>query len=84
MSSQPLDLDRIEALSISIQPTALLTRTEAAQLLGVKPQTLAVWASTGRYELPLVKCGRTVRYRQSDLQAWMDARTVTHTGQLAE
>ena len=41
----------------------LLSRREAAELLGVKPQTLAAWHITGRYGLPLVKVGRSVRYR---------------------
>ena len=36
----------------------LLTREQAAQYLGVKPQTLSVWHSTGRYPLPVVKVGR--------------------------
>jgi excisionase family DNA binding protein len=54
----------------------LLTRTEAADLLGVKPQTLAVWATHGRYGLPVVKVGRSVRYRRSDIEAWLERRTV--------
>jgi excisionase family DNA binding protein len=54
----------------------LLTRTEAAEYLGVKPQTLAVWQVTGRYNLPVVKVGRSVRYRVADLEAWLAARTI--------
>ena len=54
----------------------LLTRKEAAQLLGVRPETLAVWHCLGRYKLPLVKVGRSCRYRLSDLEAWITARTV--------
>jgi excisionase family DNA binding protein len=54
----------------------LLTRKEAAEYLGLKPQTLATWAITGRYGLPVVKCGRAVRYRLSDLENWLSARTV--------
>jgi excisionase family DNA binding protein len=54
----------------------LLTRREAAELLGVKPQTLAVWAITGKYGLPLIHVGRSVRYRLADLEAWLAARTV--------
>jgi hypothetical protein len=49
----------------------LLTREQAAAYLGVKPQTLAGWATTKRYDLPMVKIGRNiVRYRLSDLQAF--------------
>jgi excisionase family DNA binding protein len=55
---------------------ALLTREQAATYLGVRPQTLAVWASAKRYGLPLVKVGRSVRYRVADLERWLAARTV--------
>ena len=54
----------------------LLTRKEAAAYLGVKPQTLAAWHVTGRYNLPVVKVGRAVRYRVADLELWLAGRTV--------
>jgi excisionase family DNA binding protein len=54
----------------------LLTRKEAAEVLGVRPETLAVWHCTGRYKLPVVKVGRSCRYRLADLEAWLAARTV--------
>ena len=44
----------------------LLTAEQVAELLGVTTHTLAVWRSTGRYNLPYVKSGRLVRYRESD------------------
>ncbi len=53
----------------------LLSRKEAANLLGIKAGTLEVWASTRRYELPFVKVGRLVKYRLSDLQAFVEERT---------
>jgi excisionase family DNA binding protein len=55
--------------------TELLTREQAAEYLHLSPQTLATWASTGRYPLPFVKCGRLVRYRVSDLEEFLTART---------
>jgi excisionase family DNA binding protein len=58
------------------QRATLLTRKEAADYLGLKPQTLAVWHCTGRYGLPVVKVGRSCRYRLADLEAWLAARTV--------
>ena len=54
----------------------LLNREEAAAYLGLKPGTLACWASTRRYNLRFVKVGRNVRYRKRDLDAFLDARTV--------
>jgi len=56
--------------------TKLLTRREAAEFLGVKPQTLATWHITGKYNLPVVKVGRSVRYRLADLERWLESRTV--------
>ena len=54
----------------------LLTRKEAAELLGTTEGTLAVWTCNKRYALPMVKIGRLVKYRLSDLMAFIDARTV--------
>ena len=54
----------------------LLGREEAAAYLGLKPQTLACWSSTRRYNLRFIKVGRCVRYRKRDLDAFLDARTV--------
>ena len=54
----------------------LLTRKEAAELLGTTEGTLAVWPYNKRYDLPMGKIGRLVKYRLSDLMAFIDARTV--------
>lgn len=53
----------------------LLNEREAAQFLSLQHKTLANWRSAGRYALPFVKVGRAVRYRRSDLVAWLAART---------
>ncbi len=53
----------------------LLDEKAAAELLDVSPGTLSVWRSTGRYALPFLKVGRKVRYRRSDLMAWLESRT---------
>jgi excisionase family DNA binding protein len=63
--------------------TAFLSRTEAAEFLGVKAQTLAFWAMTGRHNLPFVKVGNSVKYRLADLEAWLASRTATSNAQLA-
>lgn len=59
----------------------LLDEVAAAELLGIKPQTLSVWRCTGRYELSFVKVGRCVRYRRSDLVQFLADRTVRNTGE---
>ena len=60
----------------------LLNREQAAEYLGIKKQTLAAWASMGRYDLPLIKVGRSARYRLSDLDDFIERRRITHSGQL--
>lgn len=54
----------------------MLSREQAAAFLGVKPQTLAVWASTHRYGLRFFKIGRLARYKQSDLERFIESRAV--------
>lgn len=54
----------------------LLSREQAASYLGVTSRTLAVWKSTGRYNLPVIKIGRLVKYRISDLDNFIARRTV--------
>lgn len=54
----------------------LLTRAEAADYLGIAKQTLAIWKTTGRYALPVVKVGRLTKYRRSDLDEFLSRRTL--------
>lgn len=50
----------------------LLSRKKAAEYLGLKENTLAIWAMTKRHPLPYIKVGRLVKYRLSDLQAFLE------------
>ena len=52
----------------------LLTRIEVAEILGIKPDTLAIWSCTKRYDLPYIKVGRYVRYRYSDVEKFLNSR----------
>lgn len=54
----------------------LLTRQETAEFLGIKVQTLANWATTGRYGLRHVKVGRSVRYRREDIEKFIESRVI--------
>lgn len=66
------------AISAVIQPqnsNQLLTPPAAAQYLGVSKDTLSVWRCTRRYPIPFIKVGRLVKYRVSDLDAFLDTRT---------
>jgi predicted site-specific integrase-resolvase len=53
----------------------LLDQNAAAEFLGLSPNTLSVWRSTGRYRVPFLKVGHLVRYRRADLEAWLQTRT---------
>jgi excisionase family DNA binding protein len=55
--------------------TELLSPDQAAATIDVTSGTLSVWRSTGRYGIPFIKIGRKVRYRKSDLLAWLESRT---------
>jgi excisionase family DNA binding protein len=58
------------------QHTPLLTTDEAAKLLSIQPKTLAYWRCVKRYTLPYVKVGKSCRYRRSDIDAFIESRTV--------
>ncbi|WP_334180713.1 helix-turn-helix domain-containing protein [Pseudomonas nitroreducens] len=62
-------------------PPVQIDDKQAAEALGVKRTTLAVWRSTGRYCLPYLKVGRLVKYRISDLAEFLARRTANHTGE---
>lgn len=53
----------------------LYTRKQAAEFLGVKENTLAVWHTNKRYDLPMVKVGRLCKYRLSTLLEFLDKQT---------
>lgn len=57
----------------SDQSDSLLTRPEAAKYLGLRPATLEVWAVKGRGPRFIKLGARAVRYRKSDVQAWVNA-----------
>jgi excisionase family DNA binding protein len=56
----------------------LVNQKQAAQFLGLSPRTLESWRLTGNGPA-YIKVGRRVRYRRSDLEAWLDARRRTST-----
>lgn len=64
----------IDLFGLISMSTILLTATEVSQILGITPGTLAVWRATKRYDLPYVKSGRLVRYREEDVEAFITSR----------
>jgi predicted DNA-binding transcriptional regulator AlpA len=55
-----------------------LSNADAARYVGISPKTLNDWRSAGRGPSYL-KIGTLVRYRQSDLDAFLDACVVKTT-----
>lgn len=53
----------------------LITPGEAAERLQVSIRTLAKWRSIGYPNIPYSKVGRCVRYRQSDIDAFLKKHT---------
>jgi excisionase family DNA binding protein len=59
----------------------LLTQSEAARVLRLSERTLERLRLQGGGPL-YVKAGRSVRYRETDLEAWIAARVVSNTSQI--
>lgn len=58
------------------QRTRLLRAEDVAEITGLSIETLAQWRSQ-RKGIPFVKLSRNcVRYRQADLDRWLDGRIV--------
>lgn len=61
----------------------LVDKAEAARLLGVSPRTIEAWVA--RQSIPFVKLGEgkrsALRFRPSDLRAWIEARVVGAEGE---
>jgi hypothetical protein len=51
----------------------LLTRVEAARILGCSPRVLDAWAYRGEGP-PYYRIGKRAMYRASELDAWIDAQ----------
>jgi len=51
----------------------LLNVKQAAEFLTVVPRTLQAWRDRG-YGVQYIKVGRLIRYRQSDIETWLEAQ----------
>lgn len=63
-----------------LQPDRLLSRAEVEVNFGLSRRFLEVSAVRGDGP-PMVKIGRSVRYRVADLREWIESRRVTSTAQ---
>lgn len=64
-------------MSTNEQQIELITEDEAAELLKLKPQTLANWRCTKRVRLPYIKLGnKAIRYRRDRVLAFIAEQEV--------
>lgn len=61
-------------------PDRLLTEDEAADVCNIKPQTLAAWRLRGCGPT-FLKLGRSVRYDERDLAAFLASRRCNNTAE---
>lgn len=62
-----------------------LTNAEAAARIGVKPNTLEIWRTKGKgpkfIKLDPDSLRSPIRYREADIDEWLEARVCTNTSQ---
>lgn len=63
----------------TVSAIKLLTNKQTAELLGVTTHTLDQWRWRHKGP-PHVKVGGAIRYRESDLSAWIESRTEKNAG----
>ena len=64
--------------NMALEERVLVSSTEAAQMLGISPRTLANWRVQGRGPayVRLGKSRSPILYRVSDIDAWLESRLV--------
>ena len=67
---------------IQSQDDPILLPKQTAELLGIEESTLATWRCKQRYPLRYIKLGKLIRYKKSDVLAFIDscARAATARG----
>jgi hypothetical protein len=61
----------------------LLNTKQAGELLNMCHKSLANSRSRGTgIHIPYIKVGRLIRYKQSDLEVYIEANTFNHTGEM--
>lgn len=64
---------------VGMHDDEILTRQALAQRLGISEEALAQMATRGTGPRYVKLSGRLVRYRMSDVNAWLEANLVTST-----
>ncbi len=66
----PLRRKIIVVRGVYMSDNTLLNVKQVAQYLQLKESTIYSWAQDGK--IPAIKIGRTWRFRQADLDAWLE------------
>ena len=63
----------------------LLTAKQASEILGVTTKSLSNSRYTGTgLQVPYIKMGKIIRYKKSELEAYIDKNTFNHAGRSKE
>ena len=57
----------------------ILTTSQVAEMLHVAYQSLANERHLGKSKIPFVRIGKKIVYRHTDIQAYLDANTVSQS-----
>ena len=68
-------------LDNSLNPDRLLSRSEVQSLINISQRYLELAAVKGGGP-PMIKIGRKVSYRVSDLRSWLDSKRVQSTSDM--
>lgn len=74
--SKSEEAERLHKIVQSKMNDQMLGRKEAAEFLGVKENTLAIWKLTNRQIIPTYKIGKFIKYKASDLQKFLDGKLI--------
>jgi len=63
----------------------LITPEEASEILGVTAKSLSNSRYTGTgLQVPYIKLGKIIRYKESELETYIEANTFNHIGESKE
>jgi hypothetical protein len=75
MSEISLGMENNELIPLASKEK-MLSRKEAAEFLGLRENTLAIWAIKKRYDLPMYKVGKNIKYKITDLQKFQEGQSI--------
>jgi len=59
----------------NLQDDVLIDTVAAGQILNIPASTLVKWRSTGEVQIPFIRINRKIKYRTTDLLAYIENHT---------